>query len=141
MALKLYELMGDDDRRFSPYCWRIRMALAHKELEAEIVPCRFTDKELFAFSGQDRLPVLQDGETAIADSWDIACYLPRPVEPVRRRRRARRRPTRARHSGLVWRLGAARNIRVAGWRGAHRSNTSMGSRSGPEPIPREWKFL
>ncbi len=75
MALKLYELLGDDDRRFSPYCWRIRMALAHKELEAEIIPCKFTDKALFAFSGQDRVPVLQDGDAAIADSWDIACYL------------------------------------------------------------------
>ncbi len=75
MALKLYELLGDHDRRFSPYCWRIRMALAHKELEAEIIPCKFTDKALFAFSGQDRVPVLQDGETASADSWDIACYL------------------------------------------------------------------
>lgn len=75
MALKLYELLGDDDRRFSPYCWRIRMALAHKGLEAEIIPCRFTDKARFAFSGQDRVPVLQDGDRTVADSWDIACYL------------------------------------------------------------------
>lgn len=75
MALKLFELLGADDRRFSPYCWRVRMALAHKGLEAEIIPCKFTDKHLFAFSGQDRVPVLQDGNRAIFDSWDIACYL------------------------------------------------------------------
>ncbi len=25
MALKLFELLGADDRRFSPYCWRGRM--------------------------------------------------------------------------------------------------------------------
>ncbi len=75
MARKLYELLGADDRRFSPYCWRARMALAHKGLEAEIIPCKFTDKALFAFSGQDRVPVLQDGETSVSDSWDIACYL------------------------------------------------------------------
>ncbi len=75
MALKLFELLGDDDRRFSPFCWRARMALAHKGLKAEYVACRFTDKSLFAFSGQDRVPVLQDGEVAVADSWDIACYL------------------------------------------------------------------
>ncbi len=25
MALKLFELLGADDRRFSPYCWRVRM--------------------------------------------------------------------------------------------------------------------
>ncbi len=75
MALKLFELLGGDDRRFSPYCWRIRMALAHKGLEADIVPCKFTDKHLFAFSGGQTVPVLQDGDKAFTDSWDIACYL------------------------------------------------------------------
>ena len=75
MARKLYDLLGADDRRFSPYCWRIRMALAHKGLEAEIIPCKFTDKDLFAFSGQERVPVLLDGATSVHDSWDIACYL------------------------------------------------------------------
>lgn len=75
MGLKLYELLGADDRRFSPYCWRTRMALAHKGLEAEIIPCKFTDKHLFAFSGQDKVPVLQDGDKVVFDSWDIACYL------------------------------------------------------------------
>ncbi len=75
LALTLYELVGTDDRRFSPYCWRTRMALAHKGLTAEFVPCKFTDKDKIAFSGQERVPVLQDGETTISDSWNIACYL------------------------------------------------------------------
>lgn len=75
MALKLFELLGDDDRRFSPYCWRARMALAHKGLEAEYVPCKFTEKDKFAESGQESVPVLHDGERWIADSWDIACHL------------------------------------------------------------------
>lgn len=75
MALRLYELLGADDRRFSPYCWRTRMALAHKGLEAEIIPCRYGDKQLFAFSGQDRVPVIADGDTVVSDSWSIACYL------------------------------------------------------------------
>lgn len=31
MSLKLFELVGiDASRPFSPYCWRARMALAHK---------------------------------------------------------------------------------------------------------------
>jgi hypothetical protein len=31
MAIKLYDLAGAElDQRFSPYCWRTRMALAHK---------------------------------------------------------------------------------------------------------------
>ena len=37
--IKLYELVGaDDKRRFSPYCWRVSMALAHKGLEVESIP-------------------------------------------------------------------------------------------------------
>lgn len=75
MTITLYELLGADGRRFSPYCWRTRMALAHKGLKAEIVPCKFTDKHLIAFSGQDKVPVLKDGEKVVFDSWDIACYL------------------------------------------------------------------
>lgn len=74
MALILYELAAGE-RRFSPYCWRIRMALAAKGLEAERVPIRFSDKALLAFSGQDRVPVLKDGETVVFDSWRIACHL------------------------------------------------------------------
>lgn len=75
MALILYELAAPDERRFSPYCWRIRMALAAKGLEAERVPIRFSDKPLIAFSGQDRVPVLADGDTVVFDSWRIACHL------------------------------------------------------------------
>ena len=75
MALKLFELLGADDRRFSPYCWRARMALAHKGLGVEYVPCKFTDKHLFAFSGGKTVPVLEDGDNAFTDSWDIACHL------------------------------------------------------------------
>jgi len=75
MALTLYELVGAEGRKFSPYCWRIRLALAHKGLEAESVPVRFTDKALLAFSNQKLVPVLVDGETVVSDSWDIACYL------------------------------------------------------------------
>jgi glutathione S-transferase len=77
MARQLFELTGADGRLFSPYCWRIRMALANKGLEAESVPIRFSDKALLAFSGQDRVPVLKDGDTTVFDSWAIACYLER----------------------------------------------------------------
>ena len=37
MALILYELGGVNDRRYSLYSWRARMALAHKGLEVESV--------------------------------------------------------------------------------------------------------
>ena len=46
MNIKMYDLAGADaNRRFSTYCWRIRMALAHKGLEVETIPWRFTDKD------------------------------------------------------------------------------------------------
>lgn len=75
MARILYELAGRDGRRFSPYCWRSRLALAHKGLEATLEPCRFTEMEKIGFSGQQRVPVLADGTKTVADSWDIACHL------------------------------------------------------------------
>ncbi len=76
MSITLYELLGRDDRRFSPYCWRIRLALAHMGLVPdEIVPVGFTEKEKIAFSGGTTIPVLVDGETTVRDSWDIAEYL------------------------------------------------------------------
>ena len=75
MAMTLYELLGADDRRFSPFCWRARLALAHKGFDTDRVGVRFCDKALVAFSGQKLVPVLVDGETVVSDSWDIACYL------------------------------------------------------------------
>lgn len=75
-ALKLYDLAGADDRnRFSPNCWRTRLALAHKGLPCETIPWRFMDKAAIAFSGQGKVPVLLDGERHVADSWNIAVYL------------------------------------------------------------------
>ena len=41
----------------------------------EALPWRFTEKETLAFSGQDRMPVIRDGNTVVADSWVIAEYL------------------------------------------------------------------
>lgn len=72
----MYDLAAADPLlRFSPYCWRTKMALAHKRLAVETVPWRFTEKQAIAFSGQGRVPVLVDGEKVIPDSWEIACYL------------------------------------------------------------------
>ncbi|HET6839300.1 MAG TPA: glutathione S-transferase family protein [Bradyrhizobium sp.] len=76
MSLKLYELVGTDPARpFSPFCWRTRMALAHKGLSAESVPWRFTEKTAIAPHNSEKVPVLIDGEKSVADSWAIANYL------------------------------------------------------------------
>jgi glutathione S-transferase len=76
MTLKLYELVGTNATRpFSPYCWRTRMALAHKGLSAESIPWRFTEKEAIAPHGSEKVPVLLHGDTPVVDSWVIANYL------------------------------------------------------------------
>lgn len=51
------------------------MALAHKQLEIQRIPWHFTEKEAIAFSGQEKVPVIVDGEQVVFDSWNIANYL------------------------------------------------------------------
>ena len=75
--MKLYDLSGRDQLRFSPFCWKTRLALAHKGFEAEVVFLHFADKDQLAFSGQSWLPVLVDGGVIVSDSFEIACYLER----------------------------------------------------------------
>jgi glutathione S-transferase len=76
MPMQLHDLAGaDPSQRFSPYCWRTRLALAHKGFVPETLPWRFTDKAAIADSGSDKVPVLRDGGQVIADSWRIAEYL------------------------------------------------------------------
>jgi glutathione S-transferase len=76
MNLKLFELVGTDESRpFSPYCWRTRMALAHKGLAADSIPWRFTEKEAIAPHGSEKVPVLLHGGKPVVDSWAIANYL------------------------------------------------------------------
>lgn len=76
MAIKMYDLAAaEPDRRFSPFCWRIKMALAHKGLEVETIPWRFSEKAVIAPFNSERVPVIIDDGRAVADSWKIACYL------------------------------------------------------------------
>jgi glutathione S-transferase len=74
--IELYDLAGaEEDRRFSPFCWRTRLALAHKGLPVATIPWRFTEKQKIAPTGQGKVPVLVDKGKWIADSWAIANYL------------------------------------------------------------------
>ena len=76
MAIKLWDLAAaEDDRRFSPNCWRIKMALRHKGLAVEEIPWRFTEKDAIAASGQGAVPVIEDQGQTLYDSWTIANYL------------------------------------------------------------------
>ena len=76
MAIQLYDLAGaEDDRRFSPYCWRTKMSLKHKGLDFESIAWRYTEKEAIAFTGSTTVPVIVDGKRAVYDSFEIAVYL------------------------------------------------------------------
>ncbi len=76
MALTLYERVGHEGRRPSPFSWRVRYALRHKGVAADYVAVRFADVEIIRrLSGQDMVPVLVDGDRVIHDSWRIALHL------------------------------------------------------------------
>jgi glutathione S-transferase len=76
MAITMYDLAGAEaDRRFSPFCWRARMALAHKGLEVDTVPWRFTEKDELPTPNAGRVPVIVDGGRVVHDSTAIADYL------------------------------------------------------------------
>ena len=76
MTITMYDLAGiEADRRFSPFCWRTKMALAHKGLDAETVPWRFTEKDKLPSPNQGRVPVICDRDRIIHDSTAIADYL------------------------------------------------------------------
>jgi glutathione S-transferase len=83
MTVVLYDLVGKADRRFSPNCWRTRMALAHKGLDCEARPTRFTEISEIAGGAFKTVPVIEDRGVAIGDSWSIAKYLEEtyPDEP------------------------------------------------------------
>jgi glutathione S-transferase len=75
-GLTLFELAASDpDVRFSPHCWKVRMALAHKGLEAERIPWRFSEKQKIDFSGPSAVPVLVHDDYVVSDSWKIALHL------------------------------------------------------------------
>ena len=76
MPITMYDLAGAEaDRRFSPFCWRARMALAHKGLAVETVPWRFTEKDRLPQPNQGRVPVIVDDGRVVHDSTAIADYL------------------------------------------------------------------
>ncbi len=74
-ARVLYDLCGTDDRRFSPYCWRVKLALAHKGLAFETAAVPFTGIPGVLGGRFKTVPILDDGGTIVADSLAIADYL------------------------------------------------------------------
>jgi glutathione S-transferase len=76
MALIMYERIGHEGRRPSPFSWRIFYALAHKGIDVAFRQVRFADVgTIRSLSGQDKVPVIADGDRIIHDSWNIALHL------------------------------------------------------------------
>jgi glutathione S-transferase len=76
MTLVMYERVGFEGRRPSPFSWRIRFALAHKGAEVEYKATRFADVgTIEKLSGQKFVPIVVDGTKVVHDSWNIARYL------------------------------------------------------------------
>jgi glutathione S-transferase len=75
MTIKLYDLAGKDERRFSPHCWCTKMALAHKQLPFESVPVPFIEVPNAPGGPDAKVPTIVDGENIVTDSFAIAQYL------------------------------------------------------------------
>lgn len=73
--ITLYDLVLQDDRRPSPFCWRAKFTLKHKGLTWRDEPMGFTEKEKIAFAQSQTVPVVHDGPTVVKDSWAIARHL------------------------------------------------------------------
>jgi glutathione S-transferase len=75
MTIVFYDLAGQDGRNFSPYCWRTRMALAHKGLDFEHRGTAFA--AIAGVGGADyrTVPIIEDDGRMLGDSTLIAEYL------------------------------------------------------------------
>lgn len=75
MSVVMYDLADSAGRRFSPNCWRTRLALAHKGLGCDARATKFTEIPTICDGSQKTVPVIEDGGRVVGDSWAIAEYL------------------------------------------------------------------
>jgi len=76
MTIKVYELCGaNPEHLFSPHCWKVRMALAHKGLQWDVIPTPFTGVATIESGESRRVPVIRDADTIVEESFEIAKYL------------------------------------------------------------------
>ena len=72
----LYDLVTADQVPLSPWCWHVKMALAHKGIEAKTIPLTFSEKDQVIAAGGKSFPLLIDTEgRPIDDSRLIITHL------------------------------------------------------------------
>ena len=76
MTILFYDLVGRDAARpFSPHCWKVAMALEHKELDYRAVQKCLLEVPEIEGAISKTIPVIRDGDKVISDSFAIALYL------------------------------------------------------------------
>jgi glutathione S-transferase len=76
MTIILHDLVGADPARpFSPHCWKVTMALAHKGLPFKREAVCFTKVPEVEGGVSKTVPVIRDGSQIVSDSFMIAAYL------------------------------------------------------------------
>ena len=76
MSITVYDLCGaDESLRFSPTCWRTKLALAHKKLAFDAVATPFTKIKEVVKGDAKTVPTIVDGGEEVNDSFKIAVYL------------------------------------------------------------------
>ena len=75
MTIILYDLSCTNNRRPSPFCWRVKYALAHKSLEFETVPVKFTEVATHLEGKFTTVPTIIDNGKVINGSNAIVEYI------------------------------------------------------------------
>src|SRR5260370_24695602 len=73
--ITLYDLVFQEDRRPSPFCWRAKFALKHKGLDWRDEPMGFTEEQKIAFSQSQTVPVIHDRPQGAKDSAALPRHL------------------------------------------------------------------
>ncbi len=73
--LKLYDLSGKNDLRFSPPCWIVKICLIHRQIDFKTEPVKFSEKNKIKFSNQQLVPILKHPDGFVYDSWNIINWL------------------------------------------------------------------
>ncbi len=75
--IRLYDVTLENGCTLSPFVWRIRYALAHKDLEPETEALSFTGIRRILGGRFEKVPIIEDNGEVVADSWNIVQYLDR----------------------------------------------------------------